>query len=149
MEGQAVQQDQPKVSDYRDVFGGFKYKSNKIKTSRYNIINFIPKSIFFQFMRIYNIYFLATVVLQGIPAVSTVPVYLAAIPFIFVIGISILRELIEDIKRKVQDRKINNNTTLVLKGNKFHEVKWANLHVGDIVYIHEGETFPADLVLLN
>lgn len=58
-----------------------KYKSNKISTSKYNYINFLPKSILVQFMRLYNFYFLATVALQGVPAVSTSPIYLAAFPF--------------------------------------------------------------------
>jgi len=30
----------------------------------------------------------------------------------------------------------------------FHREKWMDLHVGDIVKIHEGEEVPADIVLL-
>lgn len=34
------------------------YKNNKISTTKYNIITWIPKSLLFQFKRIANIYFL-------------------------------------------------------------------------------------------
>ena len=37
--------------------------SNLIKTSKYNIINFLPKALLLQFLRIANIYFLVTAVL--------------------------------------------------------------------------------------
>jgi len=170
------QKEKPNIHDYRDIYVGYtddeiiekqkefyfdenkphqkkfkppKYKNNKIKTSKYNLLNFLPKSLLFQFLRFYNFYFLATVVLQGIPAVSTMPVYLAALPFIFVLGVSIVREAYEDIKRKRQDRLINNTKTLALQGNKFHEVKWAQLKPGDIVLVHEDETFPTDMLLLE
>lgn len=126
-----------------------KYKNNKVKTSKYNCIDFLPKSILVQFLRFYNFYFLTTVVLQAVPSVSTMPVYLAALPFVFVIGVSILRELIEDIKRRIQDRKTNNMKALVLRGKKFHEARWADLKVGDVILVHEDETFPADLLLLQ
>lgn len=165
----------PKLSDFRNIYVGYdheeiismiksefgsedhpkeqfkvpKYSSNKISTSKYNIVNFLPKSIMIQFMRLYNFYFLATVVLQGVPEVSTMPVYLAAVPFCFVIGVSILRELVEEIKRRRQDSQVNNTPAMVLKGDKFHEIKWKDLHVGDIILVHEDESFPADLLLLQ
>ncbi|CAI2358915.1 unnamed protein product [Moneuplotes crassus] len=164
----------PDIKAYRNIFYGFdeddalhhlkkeyenpddpkqkikipKYKSNKISTSKYNIVDFLPKAILIQFLRIYNFYFLCTIVLQGVPAVSTMPVYLAAMPFIFVIGVSVFREFIEEIKRRKQDKAVNNSKARVLRGNKFHECKWRDLQVGDIIFVHEDETFPADLLLL-
>lgn len=36
---------------------------NAVKTSKYNLLNFFPKAILLQFMRIANIYFLVTAVL--------------------------------------------------------------------------------------
>lgn len=102
-----------------------------------------------QFLRIYNFYFLTTIVLQAVPAVSTMPVYLAALPFIFVIGVSVLREFVEEIKRRKQDKAVNNSKTRVLRGNKFHETSWKDLQVGDLLLVHEDESFPADLLLLQ
>ena len=38
---------------------------------------------------------------------------------------------------------------MVLRDSKFHETTWAQLKVGDIVFVEEDETFPADLLLLQ
>ena len=90
-----------------------------------------------------------TTVLQAVPEVSTSPIYISVWPLVFVIGVSVVRELIEEIKRRRQDHITNNNKALVLKDSKFYEVKWANLKVGDIILVNEGEHFPADLLLLQ
>lgn len=165
----------PDIKSYRNIFLGFdeedilyrfkqeygdpdhpdkkikipKMKTNKISTSKYNLVDFLPKAILIQFLRIYNFYFLCTVVLQGVPQVSTMPVYLAALPFIFVIGVSVVREGIEEIKRRKQDKAVNNSKARVLRGNKFHDCRWRDLKVGDVILVQEDETFPADLLLLS
>jgi len=46
--------------DHRN--GGF--RGNLIKTSKYTILNFLPKNLFLQFTKYANVYFLAMVVLQ-------------------------------------------------------------------------------------
>ena len=86
---------------------------------------------------------------QAIPQISTTPIYLAALPFAFVIGISVLRELIEEIKRRRNDQKINSSKVMVLWDLKFHETTWEKLKVGDMVLIQEDEIIPADLLLLQ
>lgn len=48
-----------KPDDYNDTNEvPYDYKSNKIKTSKYNLLTFIPKNLFEQFRRITNLYFL-------------------------------------------------------------------------------------------
>jgi len=144
-----LKQEYEDSSDLKKKIKVPKYKTNKICTSKYSLIDFLPKAILVQFLRIYNFYFLCTVVLQAVPAVSTMPVYLAALPFIFVIGVSVFREFIEEIKRRRQDKAVNNSTAKVLMGSKFYPCRWRELKVGDIVLVQEGETFPADLLLIN
>lgn len=46
------------------------FPSNRIRTSKYNMLNFLPKAMLLQFMRVANIYFLVTAVLQSIPIIS-------------------------------------------------------------------------------
>lgn len=43
-----------------------KYKSNRIKTSKYNLITFLPLSIFEQFRRVANFYFLINITISFI-----------------------------------------------------------------------------------
>ena len=43
-----------------------KYKSNRIKTSKYNLITFLPINIFEQFRRVANFYFLTNITISFI-----------------------------------------------------------------------------------
>jgi len=44
-----------------------KFKSNKIRTSKYTILTFLPLNLFEQFHRLANVYFLILVILNWIP----------------------------------------------------------------------------------
>ena len=48
----------------------YKYIDNFVTTSKYNLFNFFPKSLLFQFKRYANIYFLIITILQGIKVIS-------------------------------------------------------------------------------
>jgi phospholipid-translocating ATPase len=61
-----------------------------------------------------------------------------------------IKELVEDLRRKQQDDEVNSRKTLVLTADgKFEQTKWSNLRVGDIVRVQKDEYFPADLLLLS
>ena len=45
-------------------------QTNCIKTTRYNIITFIPKNLFEQFHRVANIYFVILIGLNWVPAIN-------------------------------------------------------------------------------
>jgi hypothetical protein len=47
-------------------------QTNRIKTTRYNIITFLPKNLFEQFHRIANIYFAILIGLNWIPIINAV-----------------------------------------------------------------------------
>jgi hypothetical protein len=67
--------------------------TNKISTTKYNIITFLPFSLLIQFKRLANVYFLMTAVLQAIPEISTAAIYSSAfIPLVLVLIISMTRE---------------------------------------------------------
>ncbi|KAJ4752769.1 Phospholipid-transporting ATPase [Rhynchospora pubera] len=125
------------------------FPSNNISTTKYNVFTFIPKSLFEQFRRVANMYFLITACLAYTdlaPYSSTSAVY----PLVLVILVTMLKELIEDWRRKQQDNDVNNRKTLVLNADgKFKYSQWKNLRVGDIVKVQKDEFFPADLILLS
>ena len=72
-----------------------------------------------------------------------------------------MKEIFEDMRRHKQDRYFNKSRTRVLKrvkipGSLLEEEEprfvgtfWEDLKVGDVVEIHGGEGFPADLLLLS
>ncbi|KDP29332.1 hypothetical protein JCGZ_18253 [Jatropha curcas] len=126
-----------------------KYSSNYVRTTKYTLASFLPKSLFEQFRRVANFYFLVSGILSFTPlspygAVSTI------IPLIIVIGATMVKEGIEDWKRKQQDIEVNNRKVKVHQGDGvFKQTEWRNLRVGDVVKVEKDEFFPADLLLLS
>ena len=47
-------------------------RTNRIKTTRYNIITFLPKNLFDQFHRLANIYFAILIGLNWVPSINAV-----------------------------------------------------------------------------
>jgi phospholipid-translocating ATPase len=77
------------------------FPSNSVSTTKYNVITFVPKSLFEQFRRVANMYFLVTACLSYTdlaPYSGTT----AVIPLVFVILATMIKELIEDWRRKQQ-----------------------------------------------
>ena len=127
----------------------FKLKNNTITTTKYNLITFLPKGLFYQFSRLANVYFLFITIIQSIPIISPLNALTAIIPLIFVLGVSMIRELIEDLSRHKYDKISNNEEVVVLRDRQFVITQSKNLKSGEIILIYENEHIPADLVLLD
>lgn len=125
-----------------------KYVANHVSTAKYNIVTFLPKFLFEQFSKYANLFFLFTAVLQQIPNVSPTNRYTTIGPLAIVLLVSAIKELVEDYKRKASDKGLNYSKTQVLKGSAFHDTKWVDVSVGDIVRVESEQPFPADMVLL-
>ncbi|XP_066458625.1 phospholipid-transporting ATPase IC-like isoform X2 [Eleutherodactylus coqui] len=126
-----------------------KYATNVIKTSKYNVITFLPLNLFEQFRRIANAYFLLLLIIQLIPQISTVSWYTTFIPLVIVLGITAIKDLADDISRHKMDKAVNNRSCEVIKDGSFQKTKWKDIHVGDIVRIKKDAFVPADLLLLS
>ena len=127
----------------------FKFHNNRIDTTKYNIITFIPKALLLQFVRLANIYFLICAILQCIPLISPLTPVTAVVPLVFVLSVSIIREGIEDYSRAQLDKQQNNEETIVYRDGEWKKSQSGTLYVGEIVEVLEGNTFPADLILLD
>ncbi|KAH9625072.1 hypothetical protein KSS87_010562 [Heliosperma pusillum] len=125
-----------------------KYPDNYVSTTKYTVATFVPKSLFEQFRRVANFYFLVTGIL-AFTSIAPYSVVSAVVPLIFVIGMSMLKEGIEDWRRQKQDVEVNNRKVKVHAGNGvFEVVEWRYLKVGDVVKVEKDEFFPADILLL-
>jgi magnesium-transporting ATPase (P-type) len=125
------------------------FPSNSIQTARYNILSFLPVALIIQFSRLANVYFLIIAVLQSIPAISPFGPLTAWGPLIFVIGISLIREAIEDYARHRSDSELNSNPCVRFVDGRFQDSNWTDVRVGDFVRIEANEFFPADLLVMN
>ncbi|CAI8608716.1 unnamed protein product [Vicia faba] len=125
------------------------FADNSVRSTKYTVATFLPKSLFEQFRRVANFYFLVT----GVLAFSKLAPYkvgTAIFPLAVVIGATIVKEGIEDWRRKKQDIEVNNRRVKVHKVDGIFEyTAWKNLRVGNIVKVEKDEFFPADIVLLS
>ncbi|KAL7750740.1 phospholipid transporting ATPase [Sorochytrium milnesiophthora] len=87
---------------------------NEIRTTKYTILTFIPKNLFEQFRRIANTYFLLIVVLQILPALRLASPAVSALPISSIVAATAIKDGIEDLRRGIQDRRLNEQTTIAL-----------------------------------
>ncbi|XP_062717097.1 probable phospholipid-transporting ATPase IA isoform X3 [Aedes albopictus] len=126
-----------------------KYCNNHISTAKYSAITFIPSFLFEQFRRYSNCFFLFIALLQQIPDVSPTGRYTTLVPLLFILSVSAIKEIVEDIKRHRADDEINHREIETLQGGQWRWIKWKELSVGDIVKVQNNTFFPADLVQLS
>lgn len=126
------------------------FMRNSIKTCKYNCATFLPKNMWEQFQKSANVYFLAIAILQSIPQISVtggIPNIL--LPLIFVLTVSAIKDLLEDIKRSKSDKEENTKKTLKRAGSQWVTTRWMDLKVGDVVKIHKNEYFPCDILIIS
>ncbi|KAG5175854.1 hypothetical protein JKP88DRAFT_337379 [Tribonema minus] len=131
---------------------GRQYCDNFIKTSKYTLINFLPRSIFEQFRRLGNQYFLLLVILMMLGTYTSLfesPIGPSTTlgPLILVLAVSMTQEGYTDFKRHRSDDETNNRKSTVLNGAK-EDTKWKDIRVGNMLLIRNGNPLPADVVVL-
>uniref|UniRef100_A0ABM5FUB9 Phospholipid-transporting ATPase n=1 Tax=Pogona vitticeps TaxID=103695 RepID=A0ABM5FUB9_9SAUR len=126
-----------------------KYSGNAIRTYKYNPITFLPLNLFEQFKRAANFYFLILLILQCIPQITTLSWYTTLIPLLVVLGITAIKDLVDDVTRHRMDNEINNRTCDVIMEGRFKETKWKDINVGDVIRLRKNAFVPADILLLS
>ena len=119
-----------------------------MRTTKYTFWNFLPLSLIYQFKRLANIYFLLQALLNSIKVLSAMNPITAYIPLVFVLGVSMLREGLEDYQRYKSDKVTNHQVVKFVREGKVVEGESSDVKVGDVLLIEEDEFFPADLVLM-
>ncbi|RDX49470.1 phospholipid-transporting ATPase 1 [Lentinus brumalis] len=98
-----------------------RYARNKVRTSKYTIITFIPKNLYEQFRRVANLYFLALVIVQVFPIFGAPSPQTSALPLIFILCVTAIKDGVEDYRRALLDDEVNNSAVTKL-GN------WRNVN---------------------
>ena len=137
--------DPKKLQNYNSYF-----KNNSISTTKYNIFTWIPKSLFFQFLRAANIYFLIICILTAMPFSPKSAVTMCG-TFAVVLIFTMLKEGYEDVKRYQADKLINDKNTFVYdyKTNRFEKISWWQIKVGNIVKVSDYDEIPCDMMILK
>ncbi|XP_064556084.1 probable phospholipid-transporting ATPase IM isoform X2 [Drosophila montana] len=127
----------------------FKYHNNYIKTSKYTLLTFLPFNLLEQFQRLANFYFLCLLVLQLIPAISSLTPVTTAIPLIGVLTLTAVKDAYDDIQRHLSDSQVNNRKSKTLRNGKLVEAKWSDVQVGDVIRLDNNQFVAADIMLLT
>ncbi|KAK4377426.1 hypothetical protein RND71_003722 [Anisodus tanguticus] len=137
------------VNDPKRTNDQFEFTGNEIRTSRYTIINFLPKNLFIQFHRVAYLYFLAIAALNQLPPLAVFGRTVSLFPLLFVLSVTAIKDGYEDWRRHRSDRNENNREAPILQFGKFQLKRWKNISVGEVVKILADETIPCDMVLLG
>uniref|UniRef100_A0A8C6YVV1 Phospholipid-transporting ATPase n=1 Tax=Nothoprocta perdicaria TaxID=30464 RepID=A0A8C6YVV1_NOTPE len=126
------------------------YMNNRIRTTKYTVLNFIPRNLFEQFHRVANLYFLFLVILNWVPMVEAFQKEITMLPLVVVLTIIAVKDGLEDYSKYKMDKQINNLLTKVYsrKEKKYMDERWKNINVGDFIRLSRNEIIPADMVLL-
>ncbi|CAG9325164.1 unnamed protein product [Blepharisma stoltei] len=124
------------------------YAKNKIVTSRYTLLNFIPLNIRDQF-RSYAYYIflidpIAQIFLDPYSSFS----WMFMIPFLLLLFTTFIFDAIQDIKHHRNDSATNNKEYDIWDGYKFSNKKLEDIEVGDIILLKINEIAPADILVL-
>ena len=92
------------------------YPRNKIRTTKYTPLSFLPKNILFQFTNVANTYFLILVILGAFQIFGVPNPGLAAVPLIVIVCITAIKDAIEDYRRGSSDSELNNSPIHLLQG---------------------------------
>ena len=128
------------------------YPGNTVSSTKYTPLNFIFKNLFLQFQKIANVYFLCAGLIELVPQFTItngVPTYI--FPLTFILMVTAIKDLLEDLSRRRADRQENERSVEIFDykiQQKFLSKKWSQVCVGDIVRINNREMLPADLIMV-
>lgn len=121
-----------------------------MKTTKYTLLTWAPLSLFMQFKRAANVYFLYITILTSMSFSPKPPASMIG-TFALVLFFTMCKEAYDDITRARSDTELNTRPTRRLdrKTGEIAECRWEDLKVGDIVRVEKDEEVPADLLLIH
>jgi phospholipid-translocating ATPase/phospholipid-transporting ATPase len=140
------------------IVGGdqhYSFCDNSIKTSKYELWNFLPKFLCEEFnpkTKFANCYFLVICALQIIPQITNTSQYpTTLIPLLGVLIISGILKALEDLERHKADKAANSSDTEIFdrNSNAFYHAKWSDIKVGDFIRIKSRTIIPADVIVFQ
>lgn len=129
---------------------GDRFDPNVVRTNKYSVLTFLPLNLMVQFSKMANVYFLFIVILEWI-VIGTFDAMVSLAPLLFVVGVSMVKDIIEDHSRYKSDQEENDRPShFNLTGStRFVEDRARQIKVGCFVKVLNDENFPCDLVLVN
>ena len=126
------------------------HETNRVVTSKYNIVTFLPRFLFEMFSRVAYLYFLIQAALSWWSVVSPYSGIGATAALLFVLIVAGVKAVWEDKKRHKEDQIMNTSIThRLLPDGTLEDIPWTDVRVGDAIVVMDDENFPADLLCLR
>uniref|UniRef100_A0A8C6S4T8 Phospholipid-transporting ATPase n=1 Tax=Neogobius melanostomus TaxID=47308 RepID=A0A8C6S4T8_9GOBI len=125
------------------------YLNNRVRTTKYTVLSFVPKNLFEQLHRFANIYFIFLASLNFVPVVEAFQPEISMLPIIVVLIVTALKDIWEDFRRFRSDHEVNRLWCSVYC--RYNGKLWDNVGCssGDFVRLSCNEIIPADMLLLQ
>ncbi|XP_037936228.1 probable phospholipid-transporting ATPase IH isoform X2 [Teleopsis dalmanni] len=121
---------------------------NRIKSTKYTLITFLPQNLFEQFRRIANFYFLVMTIISLLID-SPVSPMTSFLPLVFVIAVTAAKQGYEDFLRYKTDNIVNRSPVTVIRNGVEVNIQSQYVSPGDLVVVERDCDVPCDLVLLR
>lgn len=104
-----------------------------------------------QFQYFFNLFFLFLCISQFIPAFQVGLLFSYVAPLVFVLLLTLLKEIFDEIKRFLRDRQTNLERfdCFCLKSLDFSPKACQDIRPGDVLKLHAGQRVPADCLVLR
>ena len=117
-----------RIVGFRDKYYNITHWSNKVENNKYNVILFFPTVLYNQFKQFGNFFYLVMAISQFIPEIKVGFLFAYVSPLCVVVIVSLLKELADDVNRRIQDIKTNSTkiTTIQfakIQNRKVHQKK--------------------------
>ena len=136
-----------KILTNNPEFSSQSKSSNYISTTKFTLINFLPKVIWLQYKQFSNVFFTFIAILNVFFRVYNITTTVA--PIVFILIVAMLRELIEDLARYNQDRIMNRQLFVVIRNGTLMEVRSSDIRVGDLISLAIDREVPCDCLIVS
>ncbi|KXJ73282.1 hypothetical protein RP20_CCG016146 [Aedes albopictus] len=125
-----------------------RHETNRIKSTKYTLLTFLPLNLAEQFRRIANFYFLCMTIIS-IVIDSPVSPLTSLVPLVFVISVTATKQAYETYLRYRADNMVNYSLVTVIRNGVEQDIRCQDIRQGDIVRTSRDCDIPCDLVLLK
>ncbi|XP_055617498.1 phospholipid-transporting ATPase IF isoform X2 [Toxorhynchites rutilus septentrionalis] len=124
------------------------HETNRIKSTKYTLLTFLPLNLAEQFRRVANFYFLCMTIIS-IVIDSPVSPLTSLAPLVFVIAVTATKQGYENYLRYRADNMVNYSLVTVFRSGTELDIRCQDIRHGDIVRTSRDCDIPCDLVLLK
>ncbi len=125
------------------------FRNNRMRTAHYTWWSFVPLNLLDQFRRAVNFYFLIALIMSFVIDNPPVKPETWCGGFLFILGVTMLKQGYEDYLRGRRDSKENRKKVKVVREGETVSIQSQDIEVGDIVVLENEQMVPCDMVILS